>query len=91
LINALERQITLGLIDESWKNHLRQMDEMKQSVQLASYEQKDPLLIYKFEAFNLFKEMIGVTNKNIVSFLIGVASQCKKSKIFIKPVLKKRT
>ncbi|HQW46791.1 MAG TPA: SEC-C metal-binding domain-containing protein, partial [Chitinophagaceae bacterium] len=70
LINALERQITLGLIDESWKNHLRQMDEMKQSVQLASYEQKDPLLIYKFEAFNLFKEMIGVTNKNIVSFLI---------------------
>jgi preprotein translocase subunit SecA len=70
LINALERQITLGLIDESWKNHLRQMDEMKQSVQLASYEQTDPLLIYKFEAFNLFKEMIGVTNKNIVSFLI---------------------
>ncbi len=70
LINSLERQITLGLIDESWKNHLRQMDEMKQSVQLASYEQKDPLLIYKFEAFNLFKEMIGVTNKNIVSFLI---------------------
>ncbi|MCC7030516.1 MAG: SEC-C domain-containing protein [Chitinophagaceae bacterium] len=70
LVNALERQITLGLIDEAWKNHLRQMDEMKQSVQLASYEQKDPLLIYKFEAFNLFKEMIGVTNKNIVSFLI---------------------
>ena len=70
LVNSLERQITLGLIDESWKNHLRQMDEMKQSVQLASYEQKDPLLIYKFEAFNLFKEMIGVTNKNIVSFLI---------------------
>ena len=70
LINALERQITLGLIDEAWKNHLRQMDEMKQSVQLASYEQKDPLLIYKFEAFNLFKEMIGVTNKSIVSFLI---------------------
>ncbi len=70
LVNALERQITLGLIDEAWKNHLRQMDEMKQSVQLASYELKDPLLIYKFEAFNLFKEMIGVTNKNIVSFLI---------------------
>jgi preprotein translocase subunit SecA len=70
LISALERQITLQLIDDAWKNHLRQMDEMKQSVQLASYEQKDPLLIYKFEAFNLFKEMIGVTNKNIVSFLI---------------------
>lgn len=70
LVNALERQITLGLIDDAWKNHLRQMDEMKQSVQMASYEQKDPLLIYKFEAFNLFKEMIGETNKHIVSFLL---------------------
>lgn len=70
LIDAQERQITLGLIDEAWKNHLRQMDELKQSVQLASYEQKDPLLIYKFEAFNLFKEMIGETNKHIVSFLM---------------------
>jgi preprotein translocase subunit SecA len=70
MIAALERQITLALIDEAWKNHLRQMDEMKQSVQLASYEQKDPLLIYKFEAFNLFKTMIGETNKHIVSFLM---------------------
>jgi len=69
LLDSVERQITLGLIDESWKTHLRQMDEMKQSVQLASYEQKDPLLIYKFEAFELFKEMINSTNKNIVSFL----------------------
>ncbi len=70
LVGSLERQITLALIDEAWKNHLRQMDEMKQSVQLASYEQKDPLLIYKFEAFNLFKTMIGETNKHIVSFLM---------------------
>ena len=70
LIAALERQITLALIDESWKNHLRKMDELKQSVQMASFEQKDPLLIYKFEAFNLFKEMIGVTNKHLVSFLV---------------------
>lgn len=70
LISSLERQITLSLIDEAWKNHLRKMDEMKQSVQLASFEQKDPLLIYKFEAFNLFKEMIGETNKHIVSFLM---------------------
>lgn len=70
LIRAVERQITLALIDEAWKNHLRQMDELKQSVQLASYEQKDPLLIYKFEAFNLFKEMIGETNRHIVSFLM---------------------
>lgn len=70
MIGALERQITLALIDESWKNHLRKMDELKQSVQLASFEQKDPLLIFKFEAFNLFKAMIGETNKHIVSFLI---------------------
>jgi len=70
LIHSLERQITLSLIDDAWKTHLRQMDEMKQSVQLASYEQKDPLLIYKFEAFNLFKEMIAITNKQIVSFLM---------------------
>jgi preprotein translocase subunit SecA len=70
MIGALERQITLALIDEAWKNHLRKMDELKQSVQMASFEQKDPLLIFKFEAFNLFKEMIGETNKHIVSFLM---------------------
>ncbi len=67
--DAIEKQMTLGLIDEGWKVHLRQMDESKQSVQLASYEQKDPLLIYKFEAFDLFKKMTNDTNKNIVSFL----------------------
>ena len=70
MIDALERQITLGLIDDAWKNHLRKMDELKQSVQLASLEQKDPLLIYKFEAFNLFRTMIGEANKHIVSFLM---------------------
>lgn len=70
LITSLESQSTLLFIDDAWKTHLRQMDEMKQSVQLASYEQKDPLLIYKFEAFNLFKEMIATTNKQIVSFLM---------------------
>ncbi len=70
LISALESQVTLLFIDDLWKTHLRQMDEMKQSVQLASYEQKDPLLIYKFEAYNLFKEMISNTNKQIVSFLL---------------------
>jgi preprotein translocase subunit SecA len=69
LLNAVEKQITLGLIDEGWKVHLRQMDETKTSVQMASYEQKDPLLIYKFEAFELFKTMINDTNKSIVSFL----------------------
>ncbi len=69
LLDSIEKQITLGLIDEGWKVHLRQMDETKTSVQMASYEQKDPLLIYKFEAFELFKTMINDTNKKIVSFL----------------------
>jgi preprotein translocase subunit SecA len=67
--NALERSITLALIDEAWKEHLRAMDDLKQSVQSAVYEQKDPLLIYKFEAFNLFKEMDGETSRDIVAFL----------------------
>ncbi len=69
LISALEKHITLGVIDDSWKNHLRKMDELKQSVQMASLEQKDPLLIYKLEAFNLFREMMGEINKHIISFL----------------------
>ncbi|UYQ92099.1 preprotein translocase subunit SecA [Chitinophaga horti] len=68
-INALERSITLALIDEAWKEHLRAMDDLKQSVQNAVFEQKDPLLIYKFEAFNLFKQMDGETSREIVSFL----------------------
>jgi len=68
-MNALERSITLALIDEAWKEHLRAMDDLKQSVQSAVYEQKDPLLIYKFEAFNLFKQMDGDTSRDIVSFL----------------------
>ena len=55
LVDDFERNITLALIDNSWKDHLRKMDELKQSVQLAVHEQKDPLLIYKFEAFELSK------------------------------------
>ncbi|MFK8297854.1 preprotein translocase subunit SecA [Capnocytophaga cynodegmi] len=69
LINDFEKNITLAIIDEEWKMHLRRMDELKQSVQLAVHEQKDPLLIYKFEAFELFKTMIDKVNKEIVSFL----------------------
>ena len=70
LIQDFERNITLALIDESWKVHLRKMDELKQSVQLAVHEQKDPLLIYKFEAFELFKSMINELNREVLSFLI---------------------
>jgi preprotein translocase subunit SecA len=69
LITDFEKNISLAIIDDSWKTHLRKMDELKQSVQLAVHEQKDPLLIYKFEAFELFKSMIEKVNKDVVSFL----------------------
>jgi preprotein translocase subunit SecA len=69
LIADFEKNITLAILDEAWKKHLRKMDELKQSVQLAVHEQKDPLLIYKQEAFNLFKKMIYGVNKEIISFL----------------------
>jgi len=70
ITQALEKNITLAMIDDAWKNHLRAMDDLRQSVRMASYEQKDPLLIYKFEAFNLFKQMMVETNRDILSFLI---------------------
>ena len=69
LVTDFEKNITLAIVDEAWKKHLRKMDELKQSVQLAVHEQKDPLLIYKFEAFNLFKKMIDDVNKEVISFL----------------------
>ena len=69
LITDFEKNITLAIIDDAWKTHLRKMDELKQSVQLAVHEQKDPLLIYKFEAFELFKTMIEEVNKDVISFL----------------------
>ncbi|MFS4418303.1 preprotein translocase subunit SecA [Maribacter sp. 2307ULW6-5] len=69
LVTDFEKNISLAIIDDSWKTHLRKMDELKQSVQLAVHEQKDPLLIYKFEAFELFKAMIEKVNKEVVSFL----------------------
>ena len=69
LINDFEKNITLAIVDDAWKTHLRKMDELKQSVQLAVHEQKDPLLIYKFEAFELFKIMIDQVNKDVISFL----------------------
>ena len=67
---SIEKSVTLAIIDDIWKEHLREMDELKQSVQNAVYEQKDPLLIYKFESFNLFKKLINKINKDIVSFLM---------------------
>ncbi|MVO10915.1 preprotein translocase subunit SecA [Flavobacterium sp. TP390] len=69
LLTDFEKNVSLAIIDEAWKKHLRKMDELKQSVQLAVHEQKDPLLIYKFEAFNLFKRMMDEVNKEVISFL----------------------
>ena len=69
LVTDFEKNVSLAIIDEAWKKHLRKMDELKQSVQLAVHEQKDPLLIYKFEAFELFKRMMNQVNKDVISFL----------------------
>lgn len=69
LVRELEKSASLAFIDEAWKVHLRQMDELKQSVQTAVYEQKDPLLIYKQEAYKLFKAMVTEMNKDLTSFL----------------------
>ena len=66
---SLERSIALAMIDDAWKEHLRAMDDLRQSVQTAGYEQKDPLVIYKIEAYNAFKQMDDEVNKSIVSFL----------------------
>jgi len=67
---SMEKGISLALIDDSWKEHLRELDDLKQSVQNATYEQKDPLLIYKFESFELFKTMINKINREVISFLM---------------------
>lgn len=69
VFKTFEKTVVLSLIDESWKEHLREMDELKQSVQNAVYEQKDPLVVYKMEAFNLFKQMLATVNKEVASFL----------------------
>lgn len=70
LIRAYEKTLTLATIDDNWKEHLRELDDLKQSVQNAHYEQKDPLLIYKFESFELFQSMIDRINKDVVNILM---------------------
>ena len=70
LAKSYEKTAVLATIDDSWKEHLREMDDLKQSVQNASYEQKDPLLIYKFESFDLFKTMLSKVNKEVVNLLM---------------------
>ena len=70
LVRAISKSIVLYRIDDCWKEHLRDMDDLKQSVQNATYEQKDPLLIYKFESFNLFSQMLEEMNKDVLAFLL---------------------
>lgn len=70
MVNVFEKTVILAMIDDSWKEHLREMDDLKQSVQNAALEQKDPLVVYKLESFNLFREMIAKTSKDIISFLM---------------------
>ncbi|MBR4619994.1 MAG: preprotein translocase subunit SecA [Salinivirgaceae bacterium] len=70
LVTSIEKSISLLTIDDAWREHLREMDDLKQSVQNATYEQKDPLLIYKFESFNLFKAMIEKINSELVSIIM---------------------
>jgi preprotein translocase subunit SecA len=69
IMNDLEQTITLSIIDEEWKEHLRNMDDLKDATQGASFEQKDPLVVYKIEAFNLFKEFVNRVNEKVISYL----------------------
>src|SRR5690606_16309530 len=77
VFKSFEKGVVLALIDEAWKEHLREMDDLKQSVQNAVYEQKDPIIIYKMEAFNLFKQMLVNMNKEVVGYLFkgGIPTQ----------------
>jgi preprotein translocase subunit SecA len=70
IVRSFEKQILLYVIDDEWKEHLRQLDELRNSVQNATYEQKDPLLIYKLESFGLFKEMIDSMNRKVIAILM---------------------
>lgn len=70
ITKAFQKSIVLHTIDEAWKEHLREMDELRHSVQNASYENKDPLLIYKLESYNLFKTMVDVMNRKTAAVLM---------------------
>jgi preprotein translocase subunit SecA len=71
IMKDIEKAVTLALIDENWKEHLRSMDELKDSVQSASFEQKDPLVIYKMEAYRAFEQLVYRINYDVISYLMG--------------------
>lgn len=79
LLKSMEKMVALAIIDQLWKEHLRDMDDLKQSVQTAVYEQKDPLLIYKFEGFEAFKKLVARVNEETVSFLLKADVPVQKS------------
>ena len=70
IVKAFQKSVVLHTIDDAWKEHLREMDELRHSVQNASYEHKDPLLIYKLESYNLFKDMVDTMNRKTVAILM---------------------
>jgi len=69
MVREMEKAVTLSIIDQEWKEHLREMDDLKQSVQNAVFEQKDPLLVYKFESVELFKRFLSKVNLDTINFL----------------------
>lgn len=69
IMRDIEQSIALSILDSNWKEHLRNMDELKESVQSASFEQKDPLVIYKMEAYKLFEQLVYKMNQEITSYL----------------------
>ncbi|WP_075590754.1 preprotein translocase subunit SecA [Labilibacter marinus] len=79
LVKSFEKSIILMTIDNAWKEHLRELDDLRTAVQNASYEQKDPLLIYKFESFELFKTMLDQANKDVVSTLVKASIPVRDS------------
>ncbi|GAB4412099.1 MAG: preprotein translocase subunit SecA [Bacteroidia bacterium] len=88
VIDELEKVATLAIIDDKWKSHLREMDELRQSVQNAVFEQKDPLLVYKFESFELFQQMLKDINQQVLSLLfkadLNVEDQHARSEAQVK-------
>ena len=77
IVRCVEKAVTLRVIDEYWKEHLREMDDLKQSVQNVAYEQKDPVLVYKTESFNLFIGVLENISKDVLAFLL-------RSQIFLR-------